>query len=87
MVELEIILKDVMQEITLMFCKARLREMAAMRAAREEAMEEEERANRWAFEWDPLHCRDHHLRRHSFQNKGTAMTGMTSRDSVSLRLT
>ena len=48
MVELEIILKDVMQEITLMFCKARLREMAAMRAAREEAMEEEERANRWA---------------------------------------
>ena len=45
---MEIILKDVMQEITLMFCKARLREMAAMRAAREEAMEEEERANRWA---------------------------------------
>ena len=86
-VELEIILKDAMHEITLMFCKARLREMAAMRAAREEAMEEEERANRWAFEWDPLHCRDHHLRRHSFQNKGTAMTGMTSRDSVSLRST
>ena len=45
---MEIILKDVMHEITLMFCKARLREMAAMRAAREEAMEEEERANRWA---------------------------------------
>ena len=82
-VELEIILKDVMQEITLIFCKARLREMAAMRAAREEAMEEEERANRWASEWDPLH----HLRRHSFQTKGTAMTGTTSRDSVSLRST
>ena len=48
MVELEIILKDAMHEITLMFCKARLREMAAMRAAREEAMEEEERANRLA---------------------------------------
>ena len=83
MVELEIILKDVMVEITLIFCKARLREMAAMRAAREEAMEEEERANRWACEWDPLH----HLRRHSFQIKGTAMTGTTSRDSVSLRST
>ena len=79
MVELEIILKDVMHEITLMFCKARLREMAAMRAAREEAMEEEERANRWS----PLH----HLRRHSFQTKGTAMMGTTSRDSVSLRST